>query len=707
MSTVSSQPWRSILMILLAAYAAVHLSTGLLPPFAENIDAKISDQMFRLRQRINPPDYNGLVVHVDLNNTSIRRLDDHYLNRSHHARVIRNMAGMKVSSQLYDFIFAARAAPGEDRDLIQATANAASVYFGMAFQLNHNREHTSAADSTDLIKRQDRYLQQALWHIRTEGNPESIPLAYDAMPTFIDLAKVSKGLGVLNLTFDDDGVLRRSPLLYRFKDGYFPSFAFRAVCDYLGVPPERIVLRPGQEIVLQGALPPDGDKPLDIHIPVDERGLMRINFIGPWGVMRHYNFADIHQADQNPEDAALWREELAGKMAVVAEITTGSAHMGAVPTDDQYPLCGVHSSVVHTMLTGRFITEPALWQQLLVELFMLILMLFMARYFSVLWFSMAVLIVTGMYVASASLAFAYFGVVAQFVRPLSAIWLGFIGLLVARTIDSTRHYIDAEKAKAVAERELAVGRQIQSDFFPAALPEVEGWAFAAQFQPASQVTGDFYDTFTMDGEQKVVVVVGDVCDHGVGSALFMVLFRSLIRTFALQDHCGVAQMGPGRSQAGALAQIIAKTNAYVAETHAQADMFATLFLAAVDPSTGKITYVNAGHEPPLIIRNDGTIISLKKTGPVVGLYPDLDYGTGEVSIAPGETLFIQTDGVTEAQDTDGAMFGKKRLHRLLSRGDRSPRQLVETVVSELTRHLGSARAGDDITLLAIRRLPKV
>jgi phosphoserine phosphatase RsbU/P len=246
------------------------------------------------------------------------------------------------------------------------------------------------------------------------------------------------------------------------------------------------------------------------------------------------------------------------------------------------------------------------------------------------------------------------------------------------------------------ERELAIGRDIQTSFLPDKLPVIAGWELAARFQPARQVAGDFYDAFQLpDG--RLGLVVADVCDKGVGAALFMALFRSLLRVLAGQN-CGDAD--PGKVVAGTLASI----NDYIAHTHSRANMFATVFFAVLSPATGVLQYVNAGHDPPVVLDpGTGTVRRLVPSGPAVGLMAGLEFRTESTTLAPGAMLFAFTDGVTDARDADSQMFGEPRLLALLdARASTSAAATLDKVEAALAGFVADGPHFDDITLLAVR-----
>jgi len=265
------------------------------------------------------------------------------------------------------------------------------------------------------------------------------------------------------------------------------------------------------------------------------------------------------------------------------------------------------------------------------------------------------------------------------------------------------------------QRELEIGREIQSHFLPESLPTPPGYELAARLRSARMVSGDFYDAFTLSGGETVVVV-GDVCDKGVGAALFMALFRSLLRALAEQSEgARWNDRGRGRERRrdassrddairGNLLRTVTLANDYIAGTHSRSNMFATVFFAILDTTTGLLYYVNAGHEPPAILTSGG-LTRLQPTGPALGLLPQLEFRVGEAALRPGEALFIWTDGVTEAQDAAGALFGEDRLAELLVQGPGSADDLIERVLGEVQRFAAGAEQADDITLAAVRRLP--
>ena len=167
------------------------------------------------------------------------------------------------------------------------------------------------------------------------------------------------------------------------------------------------------------------------------------------------------------------------------------------------------------------------------------------------------------------------------------------------------------------ERELDIAREIQQSFLPFELPHTEGWQIAASLKAAREVAGDFYDAFLLP-DKGIVSVVGDVCGKGVGAALFMTLFRSLIRATSTTDDFLGRNDQHILTPVERLQHAVGFTNAYIVQTHSEANMFATIFIGLIDPRDGSLTYLNCGHEPALVMINKGVQERLPPTGPAVG-----------------------------------------------------------------------------------------
>jgi phosphoserine phosphatase RsbU/P len=688
------------LTLIAGVFAAVNLFYLLFPGPIDTWNERLNDQLLRLKASLSAfaSPYDDAVVHVDLNNTSLRDLKDYHPTRAHYARVIENLGKMKAAVQMCDIIFAGDTSAENDQLLMEATQRAGSVVFGIAFRM---ATEPGQADGAQDPETRD-YLKGTSWKIPTPADADRFYHGVDPLITLPLLANQSLGTGFLTLMPDRDGVIRRLPLIVRLGDGFYPSFALKSVCEFLKVPPDRVILGP-RTITLRDAIRPDNRRRQDITIPVDSRGGMRIGFVGPWGAMKHYNFSDIYFSSDNPSLLEAFHEELVGRITLLSDISTGSADMGQVPIDELYPLSGVHANAVNTILTGSFIRELPGAVAMIVEIVLLLAVTALSFHRSVLVSAGGTVCLAAIYAVTGASVFLKGNLMVPLVRPLFAMVLGWASLSTWHAFENARERIEIEKARRIAERELEIGRKIQAGFLPAWLPTPAGWEIAAHFQPAFQVSGDFYDVFELAEGRFLGIVIADVCDHGVGSALFMALTRSLIRAFTLQSS---ERLGPHATRPQDLAlETVRQTNAYITENHGEAGMFATLFLGILNPATGMLTYVNGGHEPPLFIRSGSVPVYLKGTGLAVGAMPDVPYNADSILFQGGDRLVLYTDGLTDAEGEPGARFSKDRLLELIAAEESGARNLVDRVIDALKVHVGDGSPADDVTLLAIRKTP--
>ena len=257
------------------------------------------------------------------------------------------------------------------------------------------------------------------------------------------------------------------------------------------------------------------------------------------------------------------------------------------------------------------------------------------------------------------------------------------------------------------QKELEIGRRIQADFLPGSIPKIDNWEIAAWFEAAREVAGDFYDVFKLKTSSHLAIVIGDVCDKGVGAALFMTLFRSLIRATSLYG-CLDSAMGNGGTAGKAgdvLLNSVFTTNRYIATTHAGSSMFASVFFGLLDTDTGELIYVNAGHEAPMIFRQNGEVELLDITGGVMGLFPAANYTLGTARLNRGDLIFTYTDGVNEAKNLDGQQFTEERILKVAAPKGNNTENFLRIMLEAVSEFRGEAEQSDDITMLALKYLP--
>ena len=238
------------------------------------------------------------------------------------------------------------------------------------------------------------------------------------------------------------------------------------------------------------------------------------------------------------------------------------------------------------------------------------------------------------------------------------------------------------------DRQLRTAQRVQERLLPAELPDVPGHELAGVCLPSARVGGDYFDFVPLPGGQ-MGLVVADVSGHGLSAAIIMSAFRALART------C----LRAGQS----LDEVAATLDRELPDTTA-GNAFVTAVLATYDPASGRLRYVNCGHNPPLLDRPGQPPRWLDTGGPLLGLIDDATFEIGEVQLAPDDQLVIFTDGIVEARSAAGVWFGTERLAKLVSaqRGQRA-RDLVENVVGEARMLAGVLGLEDDATMLLLRR----
>jgi serine phosphatase RsbU (regulator of sigma subunit) len=254
-------------------------------------------------------------------------------------------------------------------------------------------------------------------------------------------------------------------------------------------------------------------------------------------------------------------------------------------------------------------------------------------------------------------------------------------------------YRAEEYARTLAHQkmvqELTVAAEIQASFLPATLPHVDGWQLAAALRPARQTSGDFYDLFELpDG--RLGLLIADVTDKGTGAALFMALSRTLIRTYAFEYP-----EQPAKALHAASKRILSDS---------RSSMFVTVFYGVLDTASGTLTYCNAGHNPPYLLRDGAEPQPLPNTGIPLGIMPDVTWTTETAALESGDTLVLYTDGVSEAQNASREMFEDERLlDAVQSSREHTPQAVQDAILAAVDRFVGNVPQYDDITLMVVMR----
>lgn len=249
--------------------------------------------------------------------------------------------------------------------------------------------------------------------------------------------------------------------------------------------------------------------------------------------------------------------------------------------------------------------------------------------------------------------------------------------------------VTADKERIATE--LNVATQIQASMLPCIFPAFPGrdeFDIYASMMPAKEVGGDFYDFFLVD-QDHLAVVMADVSGKGVPAALFMVIAKTLIKNQAQQGHSP--------------AEVFTAVNNQLCENN-EAGLFVTSWMGILDINTGEFTYVNAGHNPPLLMRSGGDFEYLRsRPGFVLAGMEGIRYRQATMKLGEGDVLYLYTDGVTEATNGDNEQYGEERLLSIVNQHkEDTPQELLPTIKADIDRFVGDAPQFDDITMLGLK-----
>jgi sigma-B regulation protein RsbU (phosphoserine phosphatase) len=247
--------------------------------------------------------------------------------------------------------------------------------------------------------------------------------------------------------------------------------------------------------------------------------------------------------------------------------------------------------------------------------------------------------------------------------------------------------------RVVMKRDLEIAREIQTWLLPNEPPNVPGIEVAFQTRPANTVAGDYYDVFVRPkgapNENHVLMAVADVAGKSIPAAMLMATFQASLRTLSVTES--------------SLPELVGSINRYACTNSQGGLRFTTAFLAELDPATRTLTYINAGHNQPMLCRKSGALERLDEGGLPIGIRAEASYQSGSVVLAPGDWLVIFTDGVVEAMNTRGDEYGEPRLLAAIATSSvGSPGQMMQRIMTDLDVFVGNTPQHDDVTCLLVK-----
>lgn len=604
----------------------------------------------------------GPAVVVEIDERALEMKGQWPWPRSVFAELIEAIADAKPAAIGVDVLFAEpdRSSPKADAVLAHAIQGK-NVVLGIAGLERRDKRYPFPPQAAPVRVSSSRDLPLRKYDGHLQSRPE--------------INKAAAGRGLLSAE-SSDRIVRRVPFVARIGQVIVPTLTLETLRVASSTPALRIEDGGGERVrVMLG----------DLAIPVQSDGSFYVYF-SPHDAQRFVSAADVFSG----EVAA---ERLAGKVALIGMSGLGLLDYQATPLGERIPGVEVHAQMLEQIFDGVYLRRPqaASWIEALMLLlvgaaFVAVVPKARARWSIVVLIAGLALILGG-----GALAFRA-GLLFNAAAPAIGALLVF-GALVAATLaeaDRQRRLLREAQARVVGELEAA--RRIQMSLLPsprARFAAEQRFSVGALLEPASTVGGDFYDCFMLDDHQ-LFFVVADVSGKGLGASLFMALSKSLLKSIALRRGDDPAWM-------------LARASKEINRDNREA-MFVTALAGVLDARTGRLVVCNAGHEPPVICRADGMPErSTDPSGPPLCVIRDYPYEGHAHTLGPGEWFCVITDGVTEAMDERGKLYGLPRVLEALGKSQGAhPDAVIATLRDDVRRFAGRAVQSDDMTLLCVR-----
>lgn len=488
----------------------------------------------------------------------------------------------------------------------------------------------------------------------------------------IDRAAAGRGLISADMP---ERLVRRVPLVARVGDALVPALSLELW---------RVASGADHFTVTEGGAGLLAVKFADATVPVQRDGTMWLRYSRHDGE-RFLSAAQVLSGKADPE-------MIRSKLVLLGVTGVGLLDYKATPLGEQVPGVELHAQLLEQIYDGAYLVRPAwtLWMELALlaaSAALLVWVVPAARVrISILAFLALIISLFGV----ALISFKQ-GVLVDAAWPALGVTGAFAVLLAATLSEADRQRRELREAAARSAGELEAARRIQMGLLPdTSIFDGEGsFALRALVQPAGTVGGDFYDCFKVD-DNRLFFVVGDVSDKGMPAALFMALCKATIKSAVM-------------STAGDPAPALRRASQEIGRDNPEA-FFVTVFAGTLQLDSGTLRYCNAGHEPPYLRGARGLLRLPKASRPPIGMPDPFAFKTESLQLAPGEWLCALTDGVTEAMNEKGELYGAGRLEELLDSlpADATPAAVNTAVLEGVKRFVGRATASDDLTLLALR-----
>ena len=653
-------------------------------PYFEILELKTEDVFLRLR---GPKPIHEDIVVIEIDEKTLESYDNQWpFGRDQHALLIAALNAWGAQAIGMDLWFSGADADtvANDQMLAAVTSNTPQLIHAVYFPLQEPGTESLPAGSISTGS-------DSLMHATFPRVPEGWELM-TSFKGYIDLPKelleVEPTLAHIALASDVDGVIRRTPLLIDHEGSLIPSLPLVMSGTYLGFDWKTAVIEqnPFSE---WGYLRISGEG-LERRIPIDKYGRAIINFPGDETKFpnRYLYINVINSAsswlngEEIPADFPQ-PEEFEGKVVLICNtaFSAGIADFGPTPYAAVFPLPYAHASTVNSILRDQFVQDAPRWTEVLV---LGVIAIAGAIAFPLLAPAMlAIVAVSGivLVVLLAWLVLFFGGVQIPVIQPQFLI----LGLSVGILLHS---YLMREKERLQLEQELSIAHKIQQDLLPKDPLDLGVARVTGTNLPCYEIGGDYFDYFPLDNG-LILVAIGDVAGKGVPASLLMSNIQAILRT-----ECARFTSVP---------ETLANANRLLMDSIQGSSKFITFFLATVDPKSGEVVYSNAGHNPPILCRKDGSYELLEEGGLILGIFPMATYESGTRTLGKDDVLVMFTDGVTEAEDRQKNQYGDDKLEKLVVdiRGQ-TAKQIADRICDEVQEFSKGIHATDDTTVVVVK-----
>ena len=628
-------------------FAVIFLTIATLSYFRvfDNYELETLDIRFRLRPQLP---VNKNIVIIEIGDDTIDKLGKWPISRKYHAVAVNALTKAGADAIVFDIFFSEESNKPADSLFEEAIKNSGKVYLPYVFNI------------ADIGRKQ-------------------VPVADKLQEALIDkFKKYAKGTGFINIIPDSDGKFRRVPPVIKYQGALYPHVCFLLCANYFGLGMTEMTIKPGSYVAL-------GKK---LKIPLDSNSNIIVNFPGYWGkTFRHYSYIDIIQSHVSEGLPLLGGKEkmvdlgsLKGSVCFIGVTATATPDAHPAPFDSLYPGVGVHASLFNSFLIDKFIKRATRLTNIAILALLCLVTCWMSKRSRTLLSFIFVFLFIVVYILLAIWLFVTWGIWINIFYPVTVVFLFYLGVTFTKYIGETQKI-------EFLEKELSIAKKIQESFLPKEKPDMPGMDIAASMKTARHVGGDLYD-FIKLGEKKIGIMIGDVSGKGVPAALYMAKVVSEFKSYAAEVH---------------VQEAISKLNTQLCR-EGGSGLFVTLSYVVFDMAGGFLNYSTGGHLPMIEMEHktkDIRLVDLKEGTPL-GLFEGV-FSEEKIKFEKGDTFLLYTDGVTEAMNQKGDMFGEERLISLAkSNSDLNAESLTDLIQKEVKRFEGKKKQHDDITVLAIK-----